>query len=752
MKRVVLLGLLLALALFVAWIVAAGSGRFGSHESPGEPVAAPRPAAVVSRTAAAVAEGAAGIGARRDKQILFGDLHVHTTVSFDAFMMSLPLGGGEGSHPQADACDFARYCSALDFWSINDHAEGITERNWSETVDAIRQCNDVAGDPESPDTVAFLGWEWTQVGGTPDEHWGHKNVVLAHTDDERIPARPIAAAATARVTTGRNPGLLARAALSFLGRGDARTQDLVTYFAERAGWEFCPDGVDTRELPRDCLEVAETPGDLFRKLREWGHDALVIPHGTTWGMYTPPTSSWDKQLSRDQHDAGLQRLVEVYSGHGDSEVYRDWAGVEYDADGTPVCPEPSRNYLPSCWRAGEIIRERCLAEGTPAAECDAREVEARSLAAAALLQAHLTVPGAGPEEWLDAGQCLDCDEPAFNYRPRGSAQFMLAHRNFDEAGEPLRFRFGFMASSDNHFARPGTGYKEVHRRGFTESRFRGRGPLADILASPPVEPSAHPVAFDRENTDLFGFQLFEVERQSSFFTTGGLIAAHAEGRDRGSIWDAMQRREVYGTSGPRILLWFDLLNPAGAGSRGATLPMGSSTELSDVPIFQARAVGSFEQKPGCPDHASQALGEERLETVCKGECYHPSDRRRLITRIEVVRIRPQDRAGEDLASLIDDPWRSFACDPDPAGCAVTFTDPEFASAGRDAVYYVRAYEQSAPGVNADNLRCTYGADGRCVAVDLCDGTRETEGDCLGEHEPRAWSSPIFVDHAGAGRG
>jgi hypothetical protein len=741
MGKIILTVIVAAALALVALVFFAGRGGFGSHEEPGEPTAALRPSAQVERESAEVMSAAEAIGVPAPKQVLFGDFHVHTTFSPDAFMLSLPAAVGEGAHPPADACDFARFCSALDFWSINDHAEGISPRHWQETVDSIRQCNAVAGDAQSPDSVAFLGWEWTQVGTDPNNHYGHKNVVLRHTESQNVPARPIAAGGRVSSLFRAADRPFALGAASLLS-GDGRFHDLARYLSERRDLERCPDDVPTTELPTDCQEFADTPADLFRKLDEGGHESIVIPHGTTWGFYTPPGSEWDKQLVGDMHDADRQTMVEVYSGHGNSEEYRDFRAVERAADGSVRCPEPRANYLPSCWRAGEIIRARCLDAGQSEAECESRAAVARANAVEAGQLAQLTVPGATAAEWLDAGQCRDCAQASFNHRPGGSAQYILAIGNFDDPGKPRHFRMGFMASSDNHFARPGTGFKEKNRLGNTES---GRpldvdDGLRSFVAPPEEEPLPESRPVDREAPPS-GFAALELERQTSFFMTGGLIAVHAAGRHRDAIWRALDRREVYGTSGPRILLWFDLLNPPG--SRGARAPMGSEVAMGANPIFQVRAVGSREQLPGCPSYAESALGPERLAALCKGECFHPSDERRPITHIDIVRVRPQQTPDEPLGQLVEDPWRTFPCEPDPSGCAVTFEDPEFATSARGAVYYARAHEAPAPAINADGVRC---ADDECQQVDLC-GPDETD-DCLGEHEPRAWSSPIWIDTLG----
>ena len=216
--------------------------------------------------------------------------------------MSLPVMAGEGAHPPADACDFARYCSQLDFFSLNDHSEALTPAHWRETKQRLRECNARAGDASDPDLVAFVGYEWTQVGQTPETHYGHKNVMFPGLAEDELPKRPITA-----LPDDGNPRLFQ--GIDRIGR---------VRFIDPLGWRAysdflwlgkalvaapnCAVGVDTRELPEDCREHADTPKKLFEKLAQSGLESLVIPHGTTWGFYTPPGTSMDKALDREQHD------------------------------------------------------------------------------------------------------------------------------------------------------------------------------------------------------------------------------------------------------------------------------------------------------------------------------------------------------------------------------------------------------------------------------------------------------------------
>ncbi len=687
-----------------------------------------------------VAERAAQQDALQTEQppstrILFGDMHVHTTFSADAFMRSLPLMGCEGAHPPADACDYARHCSQLDFFALTDHAEMLTPRLWEESKRSIRECNAISEAGEGdPDLIAFTGFEWTQVGLTPETHYGHKNVIFRGTADDELPARAIRSSGLLQRAFSAPGGLATLASIPITEFSERQAYlDIGEFFRENLSLDTCPDG-PSPGLPADCREFAETPRELFRKLNEWDHDVLVIPHGTTWGFYTPPGYTWDKQLDPEMDDP-RQSLVEVYSGHGNSEEYRDLVHVTTNADGTYGCPAPTEGFEPCCHRAGELIRARCEAEGADAEECERRAETARNHYANAGVAGHHTVPGADVEDWGNCGQCTDCFEPAFNNRFGGSVQYALTRGHFEEGEAPRHATWGFIASSDNHGARPGTGYKPYDRRQMTEASGFVDESYRDRIFGERPEATAHSRAVDESLLDeIPAFAMVDLERQASFFMTGGLVAVHAEARSRDAIWEALQARRVYGTSGDRILLWFDLV------TEGGPQPMGSEARLGSAPSFHVRAAGSFEQLPGCPPDRIDALGQERFERVCRGECYHPGDARRRIERIEVVRIRPQQSEGESVASLIDDPFLVLPCPEGQDVCDVSFRDDDYPSMERDVVYYVRAIQAATEEVNASGLRCEGGTCRPCYG----DFRTDREDDCTGPSNERAWASPIYV--------
>lgn len=171
------------------------------------------------------------------------------------------------------------------------------------------------------------------------------------------------------------------------------------------------------------------------------------------------------------------------------------------------------------------------------------------------------------------------------------------------------------------------------------------------------------------------------------------------------------------------------------------MPQGTS-ELTDT-VLDTHAF-----PPKHPDHSRSGLGAERLSALCFNECYNPSDIRKPIERLEVVKIVPQSEPGEDIRNLIQDPWLSHECSPDPLGYSLSFSDPDFAEQGRDAVYYVRVIQRVSDAINGANLRCEFDDQGNCIAVDPCHANKaltDYEDDCLAPINERAWSSPVFVD-------
>ena len=294
LRRFLLFAIIAVPGAAILWAYMASEGLLGQRQDIGEITQRSRNAAVQQAEQQRQLQSTRSLPAyatAQQKQILFGDLHVHSTYSYDAYNISLPMYQGEGSHPPGDACDFARYCSGLDFWSINDHAESLTPRQWSLTKEMVRQCNAAAGDPANPDMVTFLGWEWTQTAQLAKNHYGHKNVVFRDTAERDVPTRPIAAAEIihpegvalyiasmrlmliAGIPNGDVRVLFDKLRRWLQGEDvqlfpDSATRqryyNFIRYLQDQEEIVACPHGPPVRELPVECQESAPTPPERWR--------------------------------------------------------------------------------------------------------------------------------------------------------------------------------------------------------------------------------------------------------------------------------------------------------------------------------------------------------------------------------------------------------------------------------------------------------------------------------------------------------
>jgi hypothetical protein len=227
------------------------------------------------------------------------------------------------------------------------------------------------------------------------------------------------------------------------------------------------------------------------------------------------------------------------------------------------------------------------------------------------------------------------------------------------------------------------------------------------------------------------------------FNPGGLAVLWAEENSRDAIFEAMRRREAYGTSGPRMIVRFfggwdypnDICQSGAFAEQGYArgVPMGgdlpapptqtSAPSSAAAPAFAIWAL----RDPGSP--AKPAAPLQRVQIIKlwveQGEAHE---------RVYEVAGDPANGAGVDLATCRR---RGPGFD---SLCAV-WRDPDFDS-GQRALYYARAVEN--PSCRWSSYVCN------AHAVDCSDRgsvPRELEPCCDPSHprsvQERAWTSPIW---------
>ncbi len=307
------------------------------------------------------------------------------------------------------------------------------------------------------------------------------------------------------------------------------------------------------------------------------------------------------------------------------------------------------------------------------------------------------------------------------YSPLNYARYTLIEGLAEEQRLGVNpFKFGLIASTDTHNATAG---------GVSERDYPGHLGMAD---------------------DTVGKRTGR-ERGGALNSPGGLIGVWAEENNRAPIFDAMRRKEVFGTSGPRIKARFfggwnydknlcDLVvNANGADNQWLHIAYEQGVPMGgDLP---ARLVANNTQSSnhGSPRFIAQAMADvgtqalpgtplQRLQII-KGWVDKDGNR---MNKVFDVAGNPNNGASVDTQS----------CQRSGEGFAQLCTvweDPEFNPQQR-AVYYLRAIENPSCRYNAWQCMGLKGDD----RPDSCDVDTAEQPKSIQE---RAWSSPIWFTPA-----
>ncbi len=602
------------------------------------------------------------------KNVYWGDLHVHTTESFDAVLFGTTLDIADayrfaaGESLQSAGGETMQLSRPMDFVAITDHAESFgtrtrcTESNlsWREKF----HCSLMG----TPNIVTFLAVQ--AIAGENSEKATSDEAPGVYQNQVR--PRPSLRSWPICAGDEDDPDRCYRDSIRDWTRykqlADKHYQPgILTTFA---AYEYSPPLTDAGKHHRNVIfNGADLPEhaasyldqgsaiDLWSALEEscTGQcDFLTIPHNMnkSWGLvYSPHT--WDGKTYDEQAwrlRSRREPLAEIYQVKGSSECALGVGAADEECGFGQVLPPCEQGQVSGCAFTTSFARQG-----------------------------------------LKIGLQLQ-QELGFN---------------------PLAF--GMIGATDTHNASPGDA---------EEWDFVGKVAAAS-------SPAARRM---KEWPDRRPF-----ESMLQFHTSGGLAAVWAEENTRDSIFQALQRREVYATSGPRITLRFfagwgfdsdiaaepEAIALATAGG----VPMGGVLETTgkpDSPMFFVWAGADLMSAP-----------LQRLQMV-KGWVASDGKTHEVVTDIACAGGLPVSpdtgRCANNDATVNTDDCSLLGENGSPQ-LATTWKDPDYQSA-QSAFYYVRALQ---------NPTC------RWSTYDALRLGLEPPSHVPATIRERAWSSPIWLN-------